>query len=244
MNHTNCKRNWVILSWNIRGINSEGKWDAIKTKILESKCDILCLQETKREFFDEAYVKKFCPPHMNEFMFLPSVGASRGSITVWNSIKFAANTIFQNQYAQSAHFNCKLTGEEWFLTNIFAPCTSDRKIDFLQWFKGIAMPDDNKWLIVGDFNLILIRRPEDRNKPGGNFQEMLAFNDDAISSLRLEELPLRGCKYTWTNKQTNPLLERLDWLFTSNAWSHGPRPSHILIPLDSPDITLITLRAQ
>ena len=71
MNHTNCKRNWVILSWNIRGINSEGKWDAIKTKILESKCDILCSQETKREFFDEAYVKKFCPPHMNEFMFLP-----------------------------------------------------------------------------------------------------------------------------------------------------------------------------
>lgn len=35
--------------------------------------------------------------------------------------------------------------------------------------------------------------------------------------LRLVELPLRGCKYTWTNKQQNPLLERLDWFFTSNA---------------------------
>jgi hypothetical protein len=47
---------------------------------------------------------------------------------------------------------------------------------------------------------------------------MLAFNN-AISNLRLVELPLRGCKYTWTNKQQNPLLERLDWFFTSNAWT-------------------------
>jgi hypothetical protein len=47
---------------------------------------------------------------------------------------------------------------------------------------------------------------------------MFAFNE-AISSLRLVELPLRGCKYTWTNKQQSPLLERLDWFFTSNAWT-------------------------
>jgi hypothetical protein len=37
------------------------------------------------------------------------------------------------------------------------------------------MPDDMKWLIVGDFNLI--RRPENRNKEGGNLQEMMAFNE-------------------------------------------------------------------
>jgi hypothetical protein len=63
-----------------------------------------------------------------------------------------------------------------------------------------------------------MRSPANRNKEGGNIQEMLAFND-AISNLRLVELPLRGCKYTWTNKQPNPLLERLDWFFTSNAWT-------------------------
>jgi hypothetical protein len=47
---------------------------------------------------------------------------------------------------------------------------------------------------------------------------MLAFNE-AISSLRLVELPLKGCNFTWSNKQQSPLLERLDWFFTSNAWT-------------------------
>jgi hypothetical protein len=47
---------------------------------------------------------------------------------------------------------------------------------------------------------------------------MMAFNS-AISTLDLIEVPLRGQSYTWSNKQTNPLLERLDWFFISNAWS-------------------------
>lgn len=113
-------------------------------------------------------------------------------------------------------FTCKTSGEIWILTNIYAPCTPEGKLAFLNWFKHIDMPDEVKWLVVGDFNLI--RSPENRNKEGGNPVEMLAFNN-AISNLRLVELPLRGCKYTWTNKQSNPLLERLDWFFTSNSWT-------------------------
>jgi hypothetical protein len=46
---------------------------------------------------------------------------------------------------------------------------------------------------------------------------MLAFNE-AISRVGLVEIPLKGCKYTLTNKQQDPLLERLDYFFCSNAW--------------------------
>ena len=56
MNNTN--RSWNILNWNIRGINSEDKWLALRQKIDESDCNILSLQETKREIFDAAYLKK------------------------------------------------------------------------------------------------------------------------------------------------------------------------------------------
>jgi hypothetical protein len=65
---------------------------------------------------------------------------------------------------------------------------------------------------MGDFNLI--RRASDRNCPGGNSQDMLAFIS-AIGSLGVEELKLYGNKFTWTNKQQSPLLERLDWFFSS-----------------------------
>ena len=37
--------------------------------------------------------------------------------------------------------------------------------------------------------------------------------------LGLIEIPLHGKQYTWTNKQFNPLLERLDWFFTSSSWT-------------------------
>jgi hypothetical protein len=63
----------------------------------------------------------------------------------------------------------------------------------------------------------LLKGPENRNKLGGSVAEMFAFNS-AISKLSLMELPLKGCKFTWTNKQEDPLLERLDWFFCSNAW--------------------------
>jgi hypothetical protein len=59
------------------------------------------------------------------------------------------------------------------------------------------MQTETKWLIVGDFNLL--RAPENRNKPGGSVTGMFAFNA-AISKLSLVELPLKGCKFTWTNK--------------------------------------------
>jgi hypothetical protein len=53
-------RSWNILDWNIRGINSQEIWDDIREKIHESNCNIICLQETKREQFDLAYLKNFC----------------------------------------------------------------------------------------------------------------------------------------------------------------------------------------
>jgi len=77
------------------------------------------------------------------------------------------------------------------------------------------MPDTVDWLHVGDFNLY--RNPEDRNRPGADFAEMLLFND-AISYLGLVELSLKGRRFTWTNKQHPPVLERLDWFFTSANW--------------------------
>jgi hypothetical protein len=68
---------------------------------------------------------------------------------------------------------------------------------------------------MGNFNLL--RSPENRNKPDANTSEVLAFND-AISRLGIAEIPLKGCKFTWTNKHQEPLLERLDWFFCSNSW--------------------------
>jgi hypothetical protein len=46
----------------------------------------------------------------------------------------------------------------------------------------------------------------------------------------LEENPLKGRFYSWSNKQENPLLERLDWIFTSAEWT-SKYPDTMAIPL-------------
>lgn len=40
-----------------------------------------------------------------------------------------------------------------------------------------------------------------------------------ISDLSLVELPLKGRAFTWSNMQQSPLLEQLDWFFSSTAWT-------------------------
>jgi hypothetical protein len=83
----------------------------------------------------------------------------------------------------------KLNGQKWILTNIYAPCTTNGKAGFLNWFKNIYMPKDKLWIVMADFNLI--RRSENRNKPSGDTNLMFAFNE-AISKLGIIELPLSG----------------------------------------------------
>ena len=51
------------------------------------------------------------------------------------------------------------------------------------------MPNEVDWIVMGDFNFI--RSPENRNRLGGDVNEMLLFNK-AISNLGLIELLLKG----------------------------------------------------
>lgn len=49
-------RSWQILCWNIRGLNDANKWDAVWGKVEESGCAIICLQETKKQDCDMAFI--------------------------------------------------------------------------------------------------------------------------------------------------------------------------------------------
>jgi hypothetical protein len=105
-------------------------------------------------------------------------------------------------------------------------------------------------MILGDFNLM--RNPTDRNRTGGDTNNMLLFNT-VIQIYDLEEIPLKGRSYTWSNMQQSPLLEKLDWVFTSaNLTSEFPNtlsfplsrlgsdhiPIHVQIGTDIPKANL------
>jgi exonuclease III len=142
------------------------KWNSIRDKIQESSCDIVCLQETKRESFDASYIAQFYGPSFDNFSFLPSRGNSGGIFIAWKSFVFSGQLLFQNDFPISIELISKHNEDSWVLTSVYAPCLAKGKKNFLDWFQSIQMPNFVHWLILGDFNLM--RRPEDRNKEGGD----------------------------------------------------------------------------
>ena len=62
--------------------------------------------------------------------------------------------------------------------------------------------------------------------------DMNTFND-LIRSQCLIELPIKGRMFTWSNMQQDPLLEQLDWFFTSTNWT-ASYPKTMVKPLGKP----------
>lgn len=62
---------------------------------------------------------------------------------------------------------------------------------------------------------------------GGNLADTFFFND-AIGYLGLIELQLKGRAFTWSNMQQDPLMEQLDWFFTSPNWTVDYPDSEVL----------------
>jgi len=102
-------RNWNVLCWNIRGINGNKKWDAVRDKINESGCSIVCLQETKRENFDTPFIRQFIPKRLDKYEFVPSIGASGGILVAWNSNLFSGQVLDSQQFGITLEFTSTLS---------------------------------------------------------------------------------------------------------------------------------------
>lgn len=212
MNH-NSVRIWNVLCWNVRGLNAVRKWDSVKNKIAGAGCDIICLQETKKEHLDQVFLRKILPISFDDFLFVPSVGASGGLLVAWKSQLFSGSQKLVSGFSLTVEFTSKLDDSTWTLLNVYGPCTPQGKRKFTTWLKNSEIPNDEDWIIMGDFNLY--RYPENRNRDGADINDMFLFNS-TISHMGISELSLQGKKYTWSNMQQPPLLEKLDWVFSNN----------------------------
>ena len=222
-----ANHSWQILCWNIRGLNASGKWDAVREKIEESACSILCLQETKKEHFDSRFISNFAPRRFDSFEYIPSLGASGGILVARNGSYFFGLVIDRQHFAIMIEFTSRHTMESWKLTTVYGPCTEPDRSNFITWFSAHQIADDDNRLFLGDFNFY--RSLQDRNREGGNLQDTLIFSE-AIGELGLVELPLKGKAYTWSNMQANPLLGQLDWFFSSVNWTQS-YPNTLVLPM-------------
>ena len=144
------------------------------------------------------------------------MGLSGGLINIWNGSLFSGTISRQSSFQITVKLLCNLSGHYFYVSNIYGPCQNENRTDFFDWLDNIDASQMDHWILTGDFNLI--RSPHDRNRSGGDANNMLRFNS-ILQQLDLVEIPLKGRNFTWSNMQDLPLLEKLDWIFTSANWS-------------------------
>ena len=148
---------------------------ALFNKIEECGCAIVCLQKTKRSHFDHSFIRKCFPRRFNKFENVLSDGASSGLIIIWCSTMFSRCVIHRERFALTVTFTSSQSGQTWNLTNIYGPCSSDNTNIFVQWLENLAINPSDLWILMGEFNFI--RSTENRNRPGGNVEDMTKFNE-------------------------------------------------------------------
>lgn len=154
----------------------------------------------------------------NNFIFLPSVGASGGIIIAWKACLGAVQASRVDHFSTSIQF-CPASGAPWWLTCVYGPQGDDSKIAFLQELRDIRSQCAGQWLIGGDFNLIY--KDEGKNNNNLNHAMMGRFRK-LINDLSIHEIQLVGRKYTWSSSihGQSPVLVRLDRVFYSVDWEH------------------------
>jgi hypothetical protein len=202
----------------------------VYNKIEECAASIVCLQETKKCDIDMKFIKNIAPRRLDQFAFVPADGTSGGLLVIWAGNLFVGEILLQECFGLVIHFKSKISADQFTLVNIYGPCEGIVRENFIAWLFHLDIPDDTYWLMVGDFNFY--RYSDNRNRSGANIIDMSTFNE-VISYLGLIELPIKGRNFTWSNMQQDPILEQIDWFFTSSAWTLQ-YPNTMVNPLSRP----------
>lgn len=211
-----AQRNCQLLNWNVRGLNDGARKDAVNNLVTDSRCTIVCLQETKLHLVDQNVVNRTLGPKFtNSFAALPAEQTRGGILLAVNDDFFDLSNIQLSTHAITATITMRADNLPWQITVVYGPQGDAAKLQFLQELKDIPRPDHNRWLILGDFNLIY--QAADKNNSNLNCRLMGSFRL-AIDALGLKEIRLNGRHFTWSNEQDNLTMTRIDRFFCTPEW--------------------------
>jgi hypothetical protein len=195
------------------GLNNKARRKVVKDFAQDYRCTIATLQETKLELISaEDICETLGPRFSKQFAYLPAQGTRGGAAIAVDEDYY---TIIHSKHHQHTVTVCIASTQcvaDWWLTVVYGPQGDNDKIDFLRELREIKAVVGDKWLVIGDFNLIL--QAEDKSNDNLNRRLMGEFRS-TINFLELKEFSLRGRKFTWSSEVTQT---RIDKAFCSVEW--------------------------
>jgi exonuclease III len=94
-----CNEN--ILVWNVRGLNSRARWDAVRDGVRDEHVSILCLQETIMDVIPSRTILEMLGLDF-DYSFLSAVGRSGGVLLAWRTTVWSVSDVHLADFSLTA----------------------------------------------------------------------------------------------------------------------------------------------
>jgi hypothetical protein len=128
---------------------------------------------------------------------------------------FEVGAIDQGPYFLSADVYHRVSKFKFEAIGVYGPADHSKSAQFLMDLEAKVQRSSMPVVVFGDFNLI--SGAHDKNNSNINWPRVNAFND-AIARMALREVARAGARFTWSNRQRNPVRCVLDRVLVSPEW--------------------------
>jgi exonuclease III len=208
--------NCVVLSWNVRGLNSPARKQVVKDLVAYHRCKIVCIHEMKLQTVGDVEISnilgsEFC----SNFTVLHAQGTRGGLVVECSMDCYSLLHVEIKQHSITATIKRLVDDEMWCVTGVYCSQGDPEKLAFMQELKLIKQTVHGRWIVLGDFNLIC--RAQDKSNEHINLRLLNGFRQ-VLDELELREFHLQGRKYTWSSGTTNLTQTKIDHVSASREW--------------------------
>ncbi|KAK1647115.1 hypothetical protein QYE76_064920 [Lolium multiflorum] len=206
-------RCWTV-RFGRRRTRTQGRRTLLKEYLRNHHIDVVCLQETVKQEFTDQELRSLEVGEKFFWHWLPATGRSGGMLMGFKDSRFEIGNIDLGQFFLSATVLWRASNLKLEIMGIYGPADHSLSREFLDEISHKFNCSTEPIIMGGDFNLI--RSEEDKNNHRINWARLSMFNE-AISDWAVREIPRTGARFTWTNKQLNPVRSVLDRVFIDPA---------------------------
>ena len=200
--------------WNVRGLGKPYRRSLVRKHVCTDNLEVVALQETIKQNFEDWEIKELAGNQVFAWLWSPSKGHSGGMMIGVNLEKLEVEDCIYENFFMGVLIRNRITNYRFWVINVYGPAQHNLSKDFLPDLSScdnLRLP----MMMGGDFNLI--RNNKERNHGAGDPRLMELFND-FIGRFQLREIFCSGNKFTWSNKQRNPTLIKLDRILVTTSW--------------------------
>jgi len=234
-----------ILSYNVRGLGRGIKWASIRRLRKLEGPDLICLQETKKEFTDKAMCQAIWGDSEVSWEMQPTINSAGGILCLWceNSFRLQRKVIGNGFIFLEGDLIRE--AQQINIIAIYSPCDIHGKRSLWEAVKHLKeAAAGGLWCILGDLNAI--RDLEERfgsSQRSISDSSIIEFNN-RIHELELLEVPWLGRKFTWIIPN-GASRSRLDRCLVSPEWlNRWPASVQMTLARNFSDHCPILLRSK